>query len=76
MLEKTAEKDPNQEILSELLEVYAAMSSREKIISVLNKLIELDPQDLNLRFQLAEILENSKKYKTAIKHYEELRGKD
>ncbi len=72
MLEKTAEQDPNQEILSELLEIYAAMSSKKKVISILNKLLELDPKDLNLRLQLAEILEESKKYKPAIKEYEEL----
>ncbi|MBW2215746.1 MAG: tetratricopeptide repeat protein [Deltaproteobacteria bacterium] len=72
MLEKMADKDPNEEILNELLEVYAGMSSKTKIISVLKKLIKLDPGDLSSRLQLAEILEKSGKSKSAIKEYEEL----
>ena len=72
MLEKAVEKDANEELLAELLEVYAAMSSKTKIISVLRKLIKLDPEDLSSRLQLAEMLEKSGKNKSAIKEYEEL----
>jgi len=72
MLEEAAKKDPSQAILSELLGVYTEMSSTAKIVSVLNKLIELDPKDLNLRFQMAEILEQSNEYQAAIDQYEEL----
>lgn len=73
MIEKAATKDPNQELLAELLEVYTEMSSKAKIVSILDKLIELDPNNLNLRLRLAEILVESKKYKTAIREYEALK---
>jgi len=72
MLEEMAGKDPNQEILAELMEVYTAMSSKNKIVSVLSKLVKIDPGDLNLRFQLAEVLEEIGRKKAAIKEYEEL----
>ncbi len=72
MLEKEVEKNPSQDVLSELLEIYTAMSSDAKIRSVLNKLIALDPKNLNYQLQLAEILEQSKKYRDAIRQYERL----
>ncbi len=72
MLEQAVEKDADEELLAELLEVYAAMSSKTKVISVLKKLIKLDPEDLGSRLQLAELLEKSGKNKSAIREYEEL----
>ncbi len=69
MLETSVEKDPNPEDLAELIEIYTAMSSRSKMISVLKKLIKLDPDDVNLKLKLAEMLEQSKKYSSAIGQY-------
>ncbi len=72
MLEEMTKKDPNEESLNELVDIYAAMSSKAKITSVLKKLVTLDPANLNSRLQLAKILEERGKHKSAIKEYEEL----
>jgi len=72
MLEASVSKDPNEEVLNELLEVYAAMSSKKKIISVLKKLIKLDPDDLSSRYQLAELYEKIGYNKSATTQYLEL----
>jgi len=70
MLEEMAGKNLDREILIELLEVYTAMSKKDKTVSVLKKLVELDPEDLNLKNRLAEVLEERGKWKAAIKEYE------
>ena len=72
MLEGMAKKKPDQEILVDLLEVYTTMQSEDDIISVLKRLIELNPDDLGSRNQLAEIYEKSGKLKEAIIEYEGL----
>jgi tetratricopeptide (TPR) repeat protein len=72
MLEEMAKKNPDKESLYDLLEVYEAMSKRDGIISVLRRLIEADPEDLDLRLRLASTLENAGKVKEAIKEYEDL----
>ena len=58
MLEKAAEESPgSRDILYDLLNAYEAMSRTDGVISVLRKLAELDPDDKDLRFRLAETLE-------------------
>lgn len=72
MLEQTAGKIPDRNLLLELLQVYAAKADRGGIVSVLRRLIKLDPEDLESRTQLAEILEQSGKMEAAAKEYQAL----
>ncbi|MBC8457635.1 MAG: tetratricopeptide repeat protein [Deltaproteobacteria bacterium] len=72
MLEEMAKKNPDKESLYDLLEVYEAMSKKDGIISVLRRLIEEDPEDLDVRLRLASTLEKAGKAKEAIKEYEDL----
>ena len=72
MLEEIAGKQPDPDTLVELLEVYTAMHNKDGMISVLKKLIELDPEDLNSRSRLAELLEEMGRNKAAIEEYEAL----
>ena len=75
MLEEIAEKKVDQEILTDLLKVYTAMEKKDGIVSVLKRLVELNPNDLEAHNQLAEIFEESGKLKEAIIEYEGLLGR-
>ncbi len=55
--------------LSELLNIYTAMSDRDGMISVLRRLLKLDPNDLSARVKLAGLLEESGKNEDAIQQY-------
>lgn len=70
MLEDMAAKEPDQETLIEILDAYTAMQSKDGIISVLNRIVKLDPDDLEARYRLAEVLEGEGKLKAAIREYE------
>jgi tetratricopeptide (TPR) repeat protein len=70
MLEAIVREKPEPDKLSELLEVYEAMPSRQGVTSVLRRLVELDPNDIPARMGLAEALDAAKKSKEAIKEYE------
>ena len=72
MLEEIAKENPDEKILYDLLEVYKAMSKTDGIISVLKRLIEKDPNDMDVRLRLASVLEKSGRLKEAIKEYEEV----
>jgi tetratricopeptide (TPR) repeat protein len=72
VLEELAKQDPDQKVLYDLLEVYEAMPKMDKIISVLRRLVDRNPDDLELRLQLASVLEDAKRPKKAIKAYEGL----
>jgi tetratricopeptide (TPR) repeat protein len=72
MLKEIAGKQPDPDTLVELLEVYTAMHNKDGMISVLKKLIKLDPEDMNSRSRLAELLEERGRNKAAIKEYEAL----
>ncbi|MBW2110560.1 MAG: tetratricopeptide repeat protein [Deltaproteobacteria bacterium] len=72
MLETKAEKKPDHETLSELLDVYRNMKSMEGLTLTLKRLIGLDPSDLEARRELAEILEKNGDLKGAIREYEAL----
>ncbi|OPX35524.1 MAG: hypothetical protein B1H11_09015 [Desulfobacteraceae bacterium 4484_190.1] len=72
MLEDLAAKKPDQEILYDLLDVYRAMKSRDSVIAVLKRLSNLNPNDLELHFQLAEAFENNGQFTEAIQEYKGL----
>lgn len=72
MLEEMAAKTVDSDILIELMEVYTSMSDREGVVSVLKRLVKLDPDDLDAQNQLAELLEEAGSLKQAIREYEAL----
>jgi tetratricopeptide (TPR) repeat protein len=72
MLEGVAGEESNRETLIELLDVYTAMNGKDGVISVLRRIARLDPDDINARVRLAEVLDEKGKRKTAIKEYEAL----
>jgi len=72
MLEKMDEQKVDHDTLTELLEVYKNMDNKDGIILALKKLINLDPDDLEARRELAEILEKSGNWNSAIRKYEDL----
>ncbi|MCD6298437.1 MAG: tetratricopeptide repeat protein, partial [Deltaproteobacteria bacterium] len=69
MLEHMAAKEPDRETLIELLDAYTAMQSKDRIISVLKRIVKLDPDDPEARYRLAEVLEGEGKLKEAIREY-------
>lgn len=72
MLEKTARKRPDKKTLTELLGIYTAMKAKDGVISVLRRLVKLEPGDLEARLQLAELLEKEGKLGEAEQEYEVL----
>lgn len=72
MLESVAKEDPGGETLFDLLEVYEDLSKTDEVISVLKRLIKINPDDVEIRAKLASNLEDAKKYKEAIGEYEKL----
>jgi tetratricopeptide (TPR) repeat protein len=75
MLEDTAGRELDEDVLLELLDVYSAMKSKDGIISVLERLVNIKPDDLETRMELAEALEKRGKLKSAVKEYEALLGR-
>jgi tetratricopeptide (TPR) repeat protein len=72
MLENMVKENPSSETLEDLLGVYSAMENQEGVVSVLERLIELNPSDLEARNQLAEVLDKGGAVKEAINQYEDL----
>ena len=72
MLENMAKEKPDEKTLYDLLEVYEPMSKKKEIISVLIRLIKMNPDDVDIRLRLASALEDAGKLKGAIKEYEEV----
>lgn len=70
LLEKTSGNTRSRKTLLALLETYRAASNKKGMVSVLKKLVSLDPKDADLRFQLAKTLEKQGKLKSAAKEYE------
>jgi tetratricopeptide (TPR) repeat protein len=70
LLEKTTGDTSDKNTLLALLETYRAASNKKGMIAVLQKLVQLEPKDTDLRFQLAEILEKQGKLAAAAKEYE------
>jgi tetratricopeptide (TPR) repeat protein len=72
MLEKKAGKKPDKKTLTELFGIYTTTKAADGKISVLKRLINLDPEDLETRLQLAELLEKKGKLGGAAEEYEAL----
>ncbi|MDY6972601.1 MAG: tetratricopeptide repeat protein [Thermodesulfobacteriota bacterium] len=73
MLESMAgEESDREEILLDLLNVYTAMESLIDIISVLERLVEINPDNIEARQRLAEAFESGGKIVMAAKEYEDL----
>lgn len=72
LLEKIVKESGDESSIFKLLEVYEAMGDRGKIISTFNSLIELNPEDYNLRLSFANALEKAGKIKEAISEYKKL----
>ena len=70
MLEKMEEENPEENILNDLLETYEAIPDRDGVVSVLKRLVKLDPEDVERQLQLARLLEESKKSSEAVSVYE------
>jgi tetratricopeptide (TPR) repeat protein len=70
MLEKASGNTRDRNELLALLETYRAASNKTGMISVLKRLVSLDPKDADLRFQLAETFEKQGKLESAAKQYE------
>ena len=75
LLEKKLKGSENEEDLLKLLKVYETAKNKAKIVDVLNRLIKLKPDDLSLRYKLAEQYENSGKRGKAIDEYNRLLSK-
>jgi tetratricopeptide (TPR) repeat protein len=74
ILEQEVEKDPDRDMLNELLMVYRKMSYNDGIVSTLRRLLQYDSEDVTYRLELAEALEEKGKWKRAIKEYEMVAG--
>ena len=72
MLEEELSKNESKELLSDLLELYRQMSAEDRIISVLYRIVSVDPDDLDARIELAERLEKQGKADDAVKQYQEI----
>lgn len=70
LLEKTSGNTKDRDELLALLETYRAASNKQGMISVLKRLVSLDPKNADLQFQLAETLEKQGKLESAAKQYE------
>jgi len=72
MLEEMAKETPGEKTYNDLLEIYEVMGRSDKVILVLRRLAGLSPDDADLRFRLASVLEEAQKYGEAVKEYEGL----
>ena len=75
MLEGMAKEKADAVILAELLELYSASNNTDGTVSVLKRLIKLDPDNLEARIKVAETLEKKGKHKDAILQYRALLGR-
>ncbi len=72
LLEKNSEGPDGQEILLKLLQVYERVKNSKMVTQTLNRLIEINPDDLSLKYKLAESYENSGRVDDAINEYNTL----
>ena len=75
VLEEDLGKPPAVDALKELLDIYRAGDNREMMISVLKRLIEAEPENLNEKIQLAELLDQAGKRKEAALIWETVVGR-
>jgi tetratricopeptide (TPR) repeat protein len=72
ILEGIVKEKPDQEALKNLLDVYENMSNTTGAVSVLRKMVDLSPDDMNFKLKLAEAFENAGRTTEAINTYEGL----
>lgn len=72
MLERAAAKKPEYQTLSELLSVYQEMNDTTGVLRIIEKIIEMNPNDVEARKAYAELLEASEDWNRAIRAYESL----
>lgn len=72
LLEKYSKGADAQENLRKLLTIYERVKNKPQTINTLNRLMEIDPKDISLRFKLAETYENSGKTDDAVNTYNSL----
>ena len=75
LLEKMAGESEDQDILIKLLNLYETVKNKRKTIDTIKRLIKLNPDDISLKYKLAEIYENSGKVNDAIDEYNNLLDK-
>ncbi|MBW2063438.1 MAG: tetratricopeptide repeat protein [Deltaproteobacteria bacterium] len=72
LLEEIFSEEPDQQILYSLLEIYESMPDRNGVVFTLRRILEINPDDLEMRLKLASVLESSGNITRAIREYEEL----
>ncbi len=72
LLEKIAGESEDQDVLLKLLNLYETVKNKGKTIDTIKRLIKLNPDDISLKYKLAEIYENSGKVNDAIDEYNSL----
>lgn len=72
MLEKRSRSRPDRKTLEALLQAYEALKDQKGTVTVLRRLISLDPQDASWHSRLAETLEAMGLKSEAIEAYEDL----
>jgi tetratricopeptide (TPR) repeat protein len=70
LLEEIVKEKPDEQKLFELYEVYETMQDTGGAVSVLKRLLQKTPDDVELRLRLARTLEKAKKLPDAIREYE------
>jgi len=70
LLEEIVKEKPDEQKLFELYEVYETMQDTAGAVSVLKRLLQKTPDDVELRLRLARTLEKAKKLPDAIREYE------
>jgi tetratricopeptide (TPR) repeat protein len=70
LLEGMASSKPEEKTLLELLDIYETLSKTDGVISVLQRLLKLNPDAVELRLKLAAVLEKTKRTGEAIQAYE------
>ncbi len=70
LLEDLIENRPERDLFDDLLVVYRSAGNRKGVKSVLIRMIKLWPDDPEPRYELAEVLEEQKRWADAIKQYE------
>ena len=72
LLEKNSEGPAGQEYLLKLLKVYELVKNSRMVTSTVTRLLKLSPDDLSLKYKLAESYENSGNIDDAINVYNAL----
>jgi tetratricopeptide (TPR) repeat protein len=72
ILEHMAQEKPDEGFLYDLLEIYESTGKKDKVTSVLKRIIKKHPDDVDTRLRLASTLEKRGKLKEATREYERL----